>query len=64
MSNQTATTVNNEWIQLQVNVFTRWVQNQLKYHNDLSNGVALRKDTPRNWAQSPKRTVEMVQNCD
>lgn len=79
MSTQTAQT--DDWVQLQVNVFTRWVQNQLKGHpnihietitKDLSNGVALvelaktltQKETPRNWAESPKRKVEMVQNCD
>ncbi|KAK8883680.1 hypothetical protein M9Y10_042777 [Tritrichomonas musculus] len=70
-----------DWVQLQVNVFTRWVQNQLKSNSnihidtitkDLSNGVALvelaktltHKDTPRTWTESPKRTVDMVQNCD
>ena len=44
------TTQSNNWVQLQANVFTRWVQNRLKgYKNvhidkitkDLSNGVAL-----------------------
>lgn len=43
-------TQSNNWVQLQANVFTRWVQNQLRgYKNihvdkitkDLSNGVAL-----------------------
>ena len=42
--------VNKEWITLQINVFSRWVDNQLKGHSDLqienitkdlSNGVAL-----------------------
>ena len=77
----TQTSQSNEWIQLQINVFSRWVQNQLKDQTnvhvdkitkDLSDGVALvelakkltQKDTPRNWSISPKRTVEMVQNCD
>lgn len=74
-------TQSNNWVQLQANVFTRWVQNQLRgYKNvhvdkitkDLSNGVALielaktltHKDTPRDWSNLPKRTVDMVQNCD
>ncbi|KAK8883882.1 ERAD pathway [Tritrichomonas musculus] len=79
MSTQVSQT--DDWIQLQINVFTRWVQNQLKNQpnihidsitKDLSNGVALvelakiltHKETPRNWAEAPKRKVEMVQNCD
>ena len=39
---------------------------------DLTNGVALvelakiltHKDTPRKWSLTPKRNIEMVQNCD
>ena len=73
--------VDDEWIPLQVKVFTRWVNTNLRntkenqvedITKDLTNGVALvqlaqtltRKDASRQWAQDPKRNVDMVQNCD
>ena len=79
MSTQVSQT--DDWIQLQINVFTRWVQNQLKNQpnihidtitKDLSNGVALvelakiltQKETPRNWAEEPKRKVEIDLSVD
>ncbi|KAK8841384.1 GTPase activator activity protein [Tritrichomonas musculus] len=73
--------VDDQWIPLQVKVFSRWVSSKLQGHSnvkveditkDLSNGVALcdlatyltHKNAPRSWSHDPKRTVDMVQNCE
>ena len=71
--------VNEQWIPLQANVFSRWVSSKLKRTNhpiditkDLSDGTALvelaqtltHHKVEREWAQKPNLNVEKVQNCD
>lgn len=77
----TLTKINDDWIPLQIKVFTKWISSQLNDTNhapiqdiskDLVNGVLLvdlatkltHKKAPRNWEHSPKRDVDMVQNCE
>ena len=72
--------VTEEWVPLQIKVFTRWVNGQLKgviandlddITKDLASGVhlvelaqVLTQKTVPRWNKDPKRNVFMVQNCD
>lgn len=72
------TKVNDDWVPVQIKVFTRWVKAHLSDNQDsvnditkdLSNGVALcqlatsltQKQSP--WKKDPKRNIDMVMNCD
>ena len=72
--------IDNEWEDLQIKVFSRWLQSHLlplkiavqDCTKDLLDGVALvelaqiltRRQAPRKWERQPKRDIQKVENCD